>query len=178
MDHPRPGLRYVDAEDLDRSTFDFDGIDVLDRAGDKLGVVDGFIIDVNSARPVHVVVEGGHWYKHKHFLWPIGHATLDRGAKRLTADLPKSRAERFPGFSRSEFEKLTEKDLDQLAYATASACGDEALDTSMVWESWTHYAYPTWWEANYYRPDRVSAGGPAGVTAPRPQSTAADRGRR
>jgi hypothetical protein len=145
----------VDADDLDSTTFDFDGIDVMDPAGEKLGEVDGFIIDVNQSRPYHVVVEAGHWFKHKHFLLPIGHVRLDTAAKRLIADVPKTRAERFPGFSRSEFEKLTDRDMDQIAYSSASACGDQPIDQSIAWASWTHYEYPSWWDASYYRPDRA-----------------------
>jgi hypothetical protein len=165
MDHPRPGLRYVDADDLDNSTFDFDGIDVVDSSGEQLGVVDGFIIDVNQSRPYHVVVEAGHWYKHKHFLLPIGHVRLDTGAKRLTADVSKARAERFPGFSRGEFEKLTDKDMDQMAYSSVEACSDEPADPNVAWASWTHYEYPSWWDASYYRSDRMGATGNAGSTA-------------
>jgi PRC-barrel domain protein len=167
MDHPRPGLRYVDADDLDNTTFDFDGIDVLDQAGEKLGVVDGFIIDVNQSRPYHVVVEAGHWFKHKHFLLPIGHVRLDTAAKRLTADISKARAERFPGFSRSEFEKFSDKDLDQVVCSSASICCDEAIDMSTGWDTWKHYEYPSWWDASYYRPDRAdtAAHNVAGTTA-------------
>ena len=53
-----------------------------------------------------VVVEAGHWFKHKHFLIPIGHIALETGARRLVADVPKARVERFPGFTRSEFHPL------------------------------------------------------------------------
>ncbi|HKB09680.1 MAG TPA: PRC-barrel domain-containing protein, partial [Vicinamibacterales bacterium] len=155
MDHPRPGLKYVDAGDLDKGAYDLDGIDVVDPQGEKLGAVDGFIIDVNSGRPFHVVVEAGHWYKHRHFLLPIGHVRLDAGSKRLTADVARQRAERFPGFSRGEFESLTDQDIDQMAYTTASACGDDAIDRSVSWASWTHYEYPSWWDASYDRPDRA-----------------------
>jgi hypothetical protein len=169
MDHPRPGLRYVDADDLDSSTFDFDGIEVVDPAGEKLGVVDGFIIDVNQSRPYHVVVEAGHWYKHKHFLLPIGHVSLDTSTKRLTADVPRSRAERFPGFSRGEFEKLADKEMDQMAYSSVAACCDQPIDQSIGWASWTHYEYPSWWDASYYRGDATSAsrgvGGRASATS-------------
>ena len=64
MDHPRPGLRYVDAGDLDGS-FKFDGLDVDSYTDEKLGTVDGFIIDVNSARPYYVVVDAGGWVTSK-----------------------------------------------------------------------------------------------------------------
>ena len=177
MDHPRPGLKLVDAADLDRGAFDFKGIDVVDPSGESLGAVEGFIIDVNQSRPFHVVVKGGHWYKHKHFLLPIGHVRLDRRVRRLTADVQQTRVERFPGFSLNEFEKLTDKDFDQLAYASAAACSDEVIDTSIAWERWTAYAYPGWWDTSYYRRD-LASNDATGVTSRPTQSTAADRGRK
>src|SRR5689334_11603555 len=115
MDHPRPGLKYVDADDLDKQTFDFDGLEVVDLSGDKLGKVDGFIMDAAQGRPFHVVVEAGNWFKHKHFLLPIGHVVLDTANRRMTADVAKTRVERFPGFHRSEFEKLEGADIDRMA---------------------------------------------------------------
>src|SRR2546430_1384211 len=77
MDHPRPWLRYVDASDLDDTTVKFDSLPVQSPAGEKLGGVDGFIIDVTSGRPFYVVVDSGGWFKSKHYLLPIGHAMLD-----------------------------------------------------------------------------------------------------
>ena len=59
MDHPRPGLRYVDASDLDNSEFHFDGMEVKGLDHEKLGKVDGFIIDKSSGHPYYVAVECG-----------------------------------------------------------------------------------------------------------------------
>jgi hypothetical protein len=155
MDHPRPWLRYVDADDLDDKTFDFDAAEVVDPAGEKLGKVDGFIIDVDTGRPYHVVVEAGHWFKHKYFLIPIGHLALDTNGRQLAADVPKARVERFPGFSRGEFEKLSDRELDQMAQSVATACGVEAVAVSTTWHTWKDYEYPTWWESSFYRPESI-----------------------
>lgn len=177
MDHPRPWLRYVDAGDLDDKAFDFDSADVVDPAGEKLGTVDGFVIDVHTGRPYHVVVEAGHWFKHKHFLIPIGHIGLETAAKRLVADVPKERAERFPGFNRGEFEKLSEKEMQQMAESTAAACRIDAVVVTTSWDTWKDYEYPSWWEASFYRPERIGDRDEAGIASRSPQSTAADRKR-
>ena len=190
MDHPRPWLRYVDADDLDDKTFDFGSAEVVDPAGEKLGAVDGFIIDVDTGRPYHVVVEAGHWYKHKHFLIPVGHIGLDASARRLSADVPKERVERFPGFHRGEFEKLSDTEMDQMARSTAAACCVDTISTTTSWQSWKDYEYPSWWEADFYRPDRADrsardmAGASADVNATSPSgigttagASAADRDR-
>jgi sporulation protein YlmC with PRC-barrel domain len=167
MDHPRPWLRYVDAGDLDDKAFDFGGVEVVDPAGEKLGKVDGFIIDVNTGRPYHVVVEAGSWFKHRHFLIPIGRIGLDSDARRLQADVPKARAERFPGFDRSEFEKLSAAEMDQMAHSMASAYRDDDVVIATSWETWQDYASPSWWDASFYRPDNMdrSATGLTGTSS-------------
>jgi sporulation protein YlmC with PRC-barrel domain len=159
MDHPRPSLRYVDAKDLDDKTIKFSGLEVDSIKGEKLGKVEGFIIDISSGRPYHVVVGSGGWFRHKHFLLPIGYVALDDTNKKLLADITKDRVERFPGFDKREFEKLSEDDLKRIAESTAAACSaDEVIvvETSS-WDTWDDYSYPTWWEASFYRPDRADA---------------------
>lgn len=159
MDHPRAGLRYVDADDLDDTTFDFDGLNVESHAGDKLGDVDGFIIDVNAARPYYVVVDAGGWFTSKYFLLPIGHVALDTSRKRLIADVPKDRVSKYPGFDRDEFEKLTDADLDRMdQQMTGACCPDDVTvspSTAQRYENSKHYGKPSWWDASFYRPDRV-----------------------
>jgi PRC-barrel domain protein len=187
MDHPRPGLKYVDAKDLDKKTFDFSEVEVDDPAGEKLGRVDGFIIDVAEARPYHVVVEAGHWFKHKRFLLPIGYVALDTTSRRMIAEVPKARAERFPGFNRGEFERFTDADIDRMAESSAAACSSAPLDTSTMWYSWSLYEYPHWWDASQYRPDRAdtaarnvagaTSAGTAGTASAAPTPTASTRER-
>ena len=76
MDHPLPWLKYVDAKDLEdtEKSVKLAGMEVEDPAGEKLGKVEGFIIDIANGRPYHIVVDAGGWFTHKHFLLPVGHA--------------------------------------------------------------------------------------------------------
>jgi hypothetical protein len=154
MDHPHPNLRYVDAKDLDDTAMKLRGLEVESIKNEKLGKVEGFIIDVTTGRPYHVVVGSGGWFRHKHFLLPIGHVALSPAADKIVADVPKDRVQGFPGFDKDEFKKMSEEDLRQLEAPTAAACcPDEAVEV-VAWDT-THYAYPTWWDAGYYRPDRA-----------------------
>jgi hypothetical protein len=158
MDRPRPNLRYVDAKDLDDEAMKLRGLEVDSVRNEKLGKVEGFIIDVITGRPYHVVVGSGGWFKHKHFLLPIGHVALSPANDKLVADVTKDRVERFPGFDKDEFKKMSEEDLKTLEASTSAACCPDQGAAIVVgaWEE-THYAYPTWWEAGYYRPDRADA---------------------
>lgn len=159
MDHPRAGLRYVDASDLDDSTMDFDGMNVESRSGDKLGDVDGFVIDVTSARPLYVVVDAGGWFTSKYFLLPVGHVGLDASGDKMIADVTRDRVANYPGFDRDEFSKLSDDELNRMDEKMITACcPDEVIDRAAMgqrYDRWTHYRNPTWWDASYYRPDRV-----------------------
>ena len=105
MDHPRPFLRIVNADDLDDSTVDFSKLAVTTPSGDKLGKVDGFIVDVDSGRPYYIVVDASGWFKTKHFLLPIGHAQLDSESDAVVADVPRERVKNFPGFDKGEIRE-------------------------------------------------------------------------
>ena len=158
MDHPRPGLRYVDAEELDDSTIDFDGLNVESHTGDKLGEVDGVIIDVDSNRLYHIVVNAGGWFSSKYFLLPVGHVRLDTPGERLVADIAKDQVKKYPGFDRDEFNTLSDTELNSMDRQMADACcpGEQAPDADFAnrYNTWKHYQNAAWWDSSYYRPDR------------------------
>ena len=165
MDRPRPWLRYVDVGDLDDTSGKFASMKVENAQGEKLGTVGGFVVDVDTARPYYVVVDSGGWFKTKHYLVPVGHARLDEARGVMLADLTRERIERFPGFDKDEFEKLSDRELQQFAQSTASACSvtDIVIVSDVPWSEWEpQYEEPDWWQSNYYRPERA---GSAGVTA-------------
>ena len=161
MDHPLPWLRYVDAGDL-KDDAEFDGMRVDSEAGEKLGSVDGFIIDSESARPYYVVVDAGGWFKSKHFLLPVGHARISGGDdhEALIVDVPRERIERFPGFDKSEFEKMNAADIKRLnddictacSVTTAAYAADEPY--TGAWQR-PDYRYPDWWSSEPSLPSRM-----------------------
>jgi len=150
MDHPRPTLRYVDANDLSDSGLKLRGLEVDGRDGEKLGKVEGFIIDIATGRPYHVVVDAGGWLTYKHFLLPVGHAMLSEAGTKLIADITKARVKRFPGFNKNTFNALTDEDVKQLDQAMAAACCPDEVVVITSWETSGHYRYPDWWETTFY----------------------------
>jgi hypothetical protein len=155
MDHPRPWLRYVAAGDLDDAAFDFDGLDVEGPSGKNLGDVDGFIIDVNSGRPYHLVVNAGGWFRSKYFLLPVGHARLDESRQVLVADLDRDRVERFPGFDKDEFQQLSDEELDRIGTTMAEVCCAGTTTSVQLWYEGSHYDQPAWWQTGYYQPEKM-----------------------
>jgi hypothetical protein len=150
MDHPKVGLKWIDAKDLDESGKRLSGLPVRGADGTRLGEVEGFVMDVQQACPRHVAVAAG-WFIHKHFLLPIGHVALSDDGDALIADITKERVKRFPGFDRNEFEKLGPADLARLDAAMTDAWVDgERIDVLV------HYHVPSWWQEDFYR-DRAGS---------------------
>jgi hypothetical protein len=160
VDHPLPWLRYMDADEVEDQTIDFDGLKVRNAAMEKLGEVDGFIVDSDHGRPYYVVVDAGGWFKSKHFLLPIGQVRLDDDNDALVTDLSKERVNRFPGFDKDEFAKMSEDDLRRMNDDICTVCSVSAVSYSTsepIGAAWDRpqFARPTWWNANPTSPSRM-----------------------
>ena len=183
MDHPLPWLRYVGADDMSDDGVDFDGMEVEGSDSQRLGDVEGFIVDSDTGRPFYVVVEAGGWFRSKHFLLPVGHTRLDALREVLVSDLPKDRVKNFPGFDIDEFGKLTEKDVQRLNNETCQACSIEGVGvvysmSEPIAAAWDRpdYRYPDWWKSEPSRPDRMgSRAVTAGAEFPPAASRTGDR---
>src|SRR5581483_6333222 len=143
-------------------------MNVESTGGQKLGDVDGFIVDRDSGRPYYVAVDAGGWFKSKLFLLPIGHVAFDNARRCLVSDVGRDRVERFPGFDRDEFEKLSDADLRRIDQEIVASCcpndttATASSDTSRFADR-AHYRSPDWWDSRFYRPER--AGSTVGTTA-------------
>jgi PRC-barrel domain protein len=152
-------LRYLDADDVDDSVVDFDGLDVRGHDGEKLGDVNGFIVDLASGRVLYVVVDSGGWFRSRRFLAPIGHAVIDKAAGALTLDISKDRLERYPEFEEARFGEFTDEDLRAFEARMAQACCPEELpeEDAMSWayDTRRHYQQPDWWTGGSYTYERL-----------------------
>ena len=160
-------LRYVDADEVGSEVVDFDGLNVRTPAGDKLGDVDGFIVDVDARRPYYIVVDSGGWFTSRKFLVPIGHARVDRDGDALVLDVERDTISRYPEYHQDAFERLNDDELRayQRQYGDV-CCPDDALAPGdWNYETYAHYRQPNWWRAEYYNWDMPAAVGTTGVAA-------------
>jgi hypothetical protein len=144
-------FRYVDAADLSGEVRRLDGIDVRNSADEKLGEVDGFIVDRASQRPYYVVVDAGGWMAGQYLL-PINHGKLVHDAKRdddvLLVDLDRRAITQYPTFDKDEFDRLSDSEMREFETRIGRACcPDEAKRVGSTWthERWAHYEQPDWW---------------------------------
>jgi PRC-barrel domain protein len=149
VDHPKSWLRYIDAGKVADRTLNLDGMKVRNSAGDKLGDVDGLIVDSDSGRTYYIVVDAPGWFTSKQFLLPIGQTKLDNDRDALVVNLTTDQVKRFPGFDKDEFDKLSEGDIKRINddigmvfEPNMSYPADEPY-----YKAWNRraYQYPDWW---------------------------------
>lgn len=142
-------LRYLDADKLDDSTVDFDGMDVYGWEHQKLGDLDGFVVNADTGRVYYAVIDSGGWFSSRQFLLPMGHLLhYDAGRRELHTDLAKERLRDLPEFDRDRFSRFTDEELNAFERKTRSACcPDVAVATTEAWSYDTepHYREPGWW---------------------------------
>ena len=149
MNHPKPSLKYVEADHIKDQTLELEDMSVVTQANENIGSVEGFIVDASSGRPYYLVVDAGGWFKSKHFLVPIGQLKVSTDRKSLSVPLTKQQIERFPGFDLDEFDTMTDASLKAINDATLEVCeSDFAASPTMRYDdSWTRASYrqPDWW---------------------------------
>ena len=132
-------------------------MDIESPTGEHLGDVDGFVVDASSGRPYYIVVDAGGWFKSKEYLLPVGHAALDADRQVLVTSLGREHVDRFPGFDKDEFEKLSEADIKRFNDDTCIAIAGETIifptaePLAAAWER-SAYRYPDWWHAEPSEP--------------------------
>ncbi|HXW05084.1 MAG TPA: PRC-barrel domain-containing protein [Vicinamibacterales bacterium] len=180
MDQPHASrLRFLDANDIDDSVVDFDGLDVEGRDDRKLGDIDGFIVDPGNARVYYAVVDSGGWFSSRRFLVPIGHATLDRDRGVMRLDMTKESLREYPEFDEDRFRAFSDDDLRTFEQRMATiCCPDDAAGELRPgyshYDTRRHYQQPEWWRGGTWSPDRVGpietrrSSSPVGTSASAP----------
>src|SRR5439155_7872949 len=102
------GLRSVDARDLD-ARLAGGALEVRNDADEKLGTLDGLIVDAASGAPRYIVVNARGLFSWRRSLLPISLVRFDDTARVLRIGLDKDLASRYPAFERDEFDKMDEE---------------------------------------------------------------------
>jgi hypothetical protein len=150
-------LRYLDADAVDDTVVNYDGLDVRGPDDEKLGDLDGFVVDADAGRVFYVVINTAGWFRTKQLLLPVGHATLAPDRKALRVDVSKDALNRYPEYDDGRFREFTDEDLRKFEGRTVEACcPDEPSATeSWAYESRRHYTQPDWWRSDAYSRERL-----------------------
>jgi hypothetical protein len=155
-------MRYLDAGDVDSAGLDvnFNGLQVQGPDANKIGNVDGFIIDTEARRVTYVVIDSGGWFTSRRLLLPIGHAALSADRRAIQTDVTRDTLRRLPEFDDSRFREFTDDELRAFERNTVVACcPDEPLEEVSVgswgYDSRRHYQEPDWWKQSRYDSERL-----------------------
>jgi sporulation protein YlmC with PRC-barrel domain len=103
-----PSLRYIAASQVESGVTDLAGFEVLTSTGERLGELDGLIVDPPE-RSIRFAVVGRGARRGRHqVLVPLSLAQLDMERRAIQVDLenesecPEFEADAFPAFSRRD----------------------------------------------------------------------------
>jgi hypothetical protein len=146
-------LRYVDAGKVSDDDAKIDHLPVYGWGHEKLGNLEGFILDTEMGAVQYAVVKGGGWFNSKHFLLPIGHIDrFDLEKKELMTDVSKDAIRLFPEFDKDKFLSTSDEELREYERVmSAACCPDAAIVEEVVWihDTGGHYREPSWWRPEY-----------------------------
>jgi hypothetical protein len=98
-----PNLRYLDADHVEAPLTEFGAADILDCQGQKMGSIDGVLVDPGQRKAVYLVIRRGRIGAHRELL-PIADLHIEANGRALrlqseTAPLERFDPRRYPTFS-------------------------------------------------------------------------------
>jgi len=142
----RSHLRYVSARDLPGAREEGELHIHNHQEGEHLGVLDGFITDSQSGRPIYYVIDSGGWFAGRRYVVPVGQIEADQAGTTLHTGLTRGTLSRYPEFSPSAFTAMTGDDALLYERRLHSAFAPDAApyDGRPVYENSPAYRTPTW----------------------------------
>jgi hypothetical protein len=122
------GLRYVDALHVQSGGACLDRLDVREEAGQRIGRLDGLLVDVEAQRVRYLVVRSGTWLARHWHLLPFFSARLDMNHRTLRVDFDRALAVPFSTLDRDALPTFADDDQ-------AAALFKPATDEADAWES-------------------------------------------
>src|SRR3954464_10675142 len=114
MDFHKPNSRIVFARDMQPWPCRSDCPDVLGSRGESFGRLEGYVLNAQSGRPSHIVVNTDGGFGSKYLLLPMQRVALDDTQARVITDLSDDDMKTLPGFD-LELGSMPDEDVDALS---------------------------------------------------------------
>lgn len=101
-------LRYVDAHHVQSDGACLDRLDVREEAGQRIGRLDGVIVDVEAGRVRYFVVHSASGRAHRWQILPFFSARIDRNNRALRIDFDRALAAPFWNHDRDALPKCAD----------------------------------------------------------------------
>ena len=130
-----PHLINLANQDID-SEYNLEGYDCYDAQGEKLGDIDGVIVDGDSLQPRYVVVDTGGWFSSKQFVVPAGDIReIDDEARHVhftTLTKQTLQSGQYPRYDESWWDSNDQAQFDQYERGVARAYQPERSESERV----------------------------------------------
>jgi hypothetical protein len=168
----RSRLRYIAAKDLPGANEEGDIHLHNHESSEHLGVLDGFIVDSQSGRPIYYVIDSRGWFAGRRYVVPVGQIEPDEGPIALHTTLERKDLARYPEFSPSAYTAMD--DSDALRYERrlhrAFAPDTKPYGGRPAYENLPMYSRPTWLKTGVW----MSEASGFAITPPRSDAGGAD----
>ncbi len=151
----RSRLRYIDVSDL--REFPHRGFRVANESQEDLGVLEGFIVERHSGRPIYYVVDSGGWFVGRRYLVPIGMLRADESACALRTHLTRETIHRYPEFNASAFLSMSDEEAHRYEHRLLSVVAPELARRGVTpeYDDLPEYRPPTWLMTGVWMTDGI-----------------------
>jgi hypothetical protein len=107
-----PQLRYLDANHVGTPEGRLDGAVLVNPANDRLGTLEGVLIDPEHRQVRYYVVERKRgWFGSHHYLLPLTATRLDRDHRTLQVDVDSEQIPQLPEVDPDDLPRFSDDDL-------------------------------------------------------------------
>src|SRR5262249_48764891 len=111
MDTTQSDLRYLDAERLDTSAGRLDDVLVVSPSHEKLGKLDGVVVDPCQRQVRYYVLERAGWFSSRHYLLPLGPARFLPDRRAVEVDLETDEIGNLEQVDPAALPRFSDEDL-------------------------------------------------------------------
>ena len=121
MESAEPGLRYLNAAQVDTPVGKLADLELVSPTDQALGHVSGVIIDPAEREVCYFVIESRRWLKTRQYLLPLSQARMDAGRKALHLELEADDLHRLPEVQADTFPFFSDDDLISALFSPRAA---------------------------------------------------------
>jgi hypothetical protein len=114
MDHDivaNEQLRYLDASHVESPVGVLGDMVLRGPTDEKVGILDGVIIDPVKRQVCYLVVASGAWFKRRRYLVPMGPAKVEPDGHALRVEVDSKSIKECPAFRSDAYPQFSDADL-------------------------------------------------------------------
>jgi len=110
----RDNLRFLTTDRIETSLGRLHEVTVMTSSNQRLGTLDGVLVDPDERRVQYLVVAARSWFKTRHYLVPLSTARFVDGGHQLETDIDADALDRLAQVNPTQFHDLAD-DLGESA---------------------------------------------------------------